>query len=105
MANLARSAVVFNSEWSEGRNKRVFVRNVTMTLTGQGGTTNKILASVLGFTKLLECRSAVKSDNSVIYGRAPSIDGSFLMLTVAGAAGTPADVTATVQAVVTGETL
>ena len=105
MANLARSAVVFNGDWSEGRNKRLFIRDVTMTLTGQGGATNKILASVLGLLKITECRYAIKTDNTIVYGCAPSNDGSFLMLTVAAAPGTPADVTATVHAVIAGTTM
>jgi hypothetical protein len=52
MADLARSAVVFNDEYSNGRNKRFFVRDITMTLTGQGGITNRILASTLEFLKI-----------------------------------------------------
>ena len=105
MANLARSAITFNKEWSEGRNRRFFVRDVSMVLTGQGGNTNKILASVLGLLEITDARCAVKSDNSIVYGCAPSVDGSYLLLTVAGAPGTPADVTATVRAIVAGRTL
>lgn len=105
MADLARSAIVFNKDWSEGRNRSLFVRDVTMTLTGQGGNTNKITADVLGLLEILDVRSAVKSDNTVVYGCAPSIDGSRMLLTVAGAPGTPADVTATVRAIVAGRTI
>jgi hypothetical protein len=106
MADLARSAVVFNDEWSEGRNRRFFVRDVTMTLTGQGGATNKIPASVLGFLKINRCDSAVKSDNSAMYVGVPNADGSALLLSP-GAAGplVPTDVTATVKAIVVGQTL
>lgn len=105
MANLARSAITFNKEWSEGRNRRFFVRDVTATLTGQGGTTNKILASVLGLLEITDVRCAVKSDNSVVYGCAPAVDGSYILLTVAGAPGTPADVSATVRMIVVGRTM
>jgi hypothetical protein len=102
MADLARSAVTFNDEWSEGRNRRFFFRDLTLNLTGQGGNTNKILASVLGFAKLTVVEFAVKTDDTVVYGCSPSNDGSKLLLTVSGAPGTPADVTATVRAVVGG---
>lgn len=102
MADLARSAVVFNDEWSEGRNRRFFVRDVTMTLTGQGTATNKILASVLGFLKITRCDALVKSDNSAIYTGVPSADGSMLLVSPGAAPMVPADVTATVRGTVAG---
>lgn len=100
MANLARSAITFNREWSEGRNKSIFVRDVTCTLTGQGGLTNKILADTLGFLEVFHVAAARKTDNSLSYAACPSADGSFITLGL-----TPGDVTATVQMLVKGRTI
>jgi hypothetical protein len=102
MADLARSAVVFNDEWSEGRNRRVFVRDVTMTLTGQGSVANRITASVLGFSKITSCDAVVRSDNAAIYLGVPTNDGSQLLLSPGAAPMVPADVTATVRTTVEG---
>jgi hypothetical protein len=102
MADLARSAVVFNDEWSDGRNRRFFVRDVTMTLTGQGGLTNRIPASVLGFLRITGCDAVVKTDNTAIYLGVPSNDGSQLLLSPGAAPMVPADVTATVRTTVEG---
>ena len=102
MADLARSAVVFNDEWSEGRTRRIFVRDVTMTLTGQGSAANKITASVLGLVKITECDAVVRSDNAAIYLGVPSADGSQLLLSPGAAPMVPADVTATVRTTVGG---
>ncbi len=102
MADLARSAVVFNDEWSEGRNRRIFVRDVTMTLSGQGTAANKIPASVLGFYRLTGCDAVVKTDNTAIYLGVPSQDGSQLLLSPGAAPMVPADVTATVRTTVEG---
>lgn len=100
MANMARSQVTFNAEWSVGRNRREFVRDVTLALTGQGGTTNKILASTLGFLRVLDATGERDSNNNVI-SASPSFDGTFIVLTVLGA-GTPADSSATVRMLVHG---
>lgn len=102
MSDLARSAVVFNDEWSEGRNRRVFVRDVTMTLTAQGTVANKIPASVLGFVKIKACDAVVRTDNAAIYLGVPSADGSQLLLSPGAAPMVPADVTATVRTTVEG---
>lgn len=102
MADLARSAITFNDEYSTGRNRRFFVRDVTMNLTGQGGTTNRILASVLGLIKITACDAVVKTDNSAIYLGTPSQDGSMLLLSPGAAPMVPADVTATVRTTVEG---
>lgn len=100
MADLARSAVTFNREWTEGRNRSIFVRDVTCVLTGQGGATNKILASVLGFLEIYEVTAAIKSDNGTAYVANPSYTGNMILLGT-----TPADVTATVRMMVKGRTL
>ena len=100
MGDLARSAIVFNRDWSEGRNRNVFVRDVTLTLSGQGGATNKILAETLGFLEVYEVASAVKSDDGTVYVANPSYDGTFILIGT-----TPGDVTATVRMLVKGRTL
>jgi hypothetical protein len=105
MANLARSALTFNAEWSEGRNRRIFVRDVTAVLTGQGTVANAIPASIFGFTKILRCDVAVKSDNTAMYVGAPSFNGDRLLLSPGAAPMVPADVTATVRMVVGGLTM
>jgi len=101
MANLARSQVTFNDEWSEGRNRRIFNRDITLALSGQGGTTNKILASTLGFLKIIAVSGARDSSNNNILS-APSYDGSYIILSVLGA-GTPADSSATIRMTVRGK--
>ena len=103
MSNLAQSAVVIERAWTEGgtTGKELSCRQVTLTLTGQGTTTNKILASVLSLTKIEQATHFVKSDNTVVYHAVPSYDGSMLLLSVV-AADTPADITATIRGVVKG---
>lgn len=99
MANLARSAVTFNEVWTEGKNTNLLAKDVTCVLTAQGDATDKILASVLGFSKIMKVLSVRKSDNSVIYFGCPSNDGSFVLL---GTSTTPATITATVRMIVIG---
>ncbi len=99
MANLARSAVTFNREWSEGRNKQIFVRDVTCVLSAMGTATNKIEASTLGFLEVYEVPMAVNDANTVVYVANPSFDGTLILMGT-----TPADITATVRMLVKGRT-
>lgn len=100
MANLASTAVTVN-RWfytnarSGSRQKAV---NVTLVLTGQGGTTNKILASVLNLTTIEQSTTFVISDNSAVAVAAPSADGTYLLLGT-----TPGDVTGTYTGTVFGQ--
>lgn len=82
MADLAASAVTFESRWNEGgiSGKRKTCARVRLTLTGQGGATNRILASVFGMRKIEEATNFVTSDNASIYVAAPSQDGTILLL-------------------------
>lgn len=100
MANLAATAVAVN-RWGY-TNARVGSRqkfvNVTLTLTGQGGTTNQIPASVLNLTTIEGALPFVKSDNSAVSVAAPSADGTFLLLGT-----TPGDVTGTYSGTVYGQ--
>lgn len=109
MANLAASAVTINSSWTEGSvtGKRRSCRKVTLVLSGQGGTTNLITATVLGFNVLEESTLATKSDDTKVYPTCPNYAGSALLLTDPTQAtdanrALPADITATVRLTVKG---
>ena len=104
MANLAATAVVKNYSYTTGglADKLFQVVNVTLTLTGQGSTTNTIPASVLGFTTIVKATPAIKSDNTVIVPAGPSADGTLLLLG-GGASNAPADYTGTFTLEVSGE--
>lgn len=104
MANLAASAVTINASYNTGEffGARQRYVNATCVLTGQGGATNKIPASVFGLSKIRTVLLCVGSDN-VIYVAAPLYDESGVGISlVNGASGAPADLTATVRLVVTG---
>lgn len=101
MANLASSAVTINDQWSEGgtNSRRYNVYDATLVLTGQGGTTNKILASLFYMNNIVEVKSARSSANALVMA-SPSYDGTYIILTASS--GAAADVTATVRLVVKG---
>lgn len=84
MANLASSAVVVNNSYLFGGTvgKRTIMRNLTLTLTGQGGSTNLITAAVLGFNKIEGCTNGYASPATVVscYPAVPAPDGSALYL-------------------------
>lgn len=103
MANLAASAVTLEEEWTEGdlNGKRFVTKKLKLVLTGQGGATNKILASVLDFAKILKSQPASADGDDHIYVAAPSYDGSYLQLK-ASATDALADITDTIRVVVTG---
>lgn len=106
MASLASSAVTILDEWYEGgmNGRRNVVRKLSLVLTGQGGSTNKITASALGFQILLRTTNAIASDNDPIYLAAVSADGSYLTLAADAAAScSPGDVTDTVVVIVEGQ--
>jgi len=105
MADLAESAVELVSEYySDGLSgKRHVVKELILTLTAQGTTTNRITADVLGFTKITDASPAVQSTNAAVLVASPSYDGSVLLLKAA-ATSAPADFTGTVRVTVTGLT-
>lgn len=103
MANLAATAVVVNDYYFPHRDQVRIRKNVTLTLTGQGTATNKILASVLGLISISSATPAVKTDDTLVIDAAPSTDGTFLLLKAAGS-NAPADYTATVKLEVEGQT-
>ena len=104
MASLASTAVVVNDWWTEAgvNGKRHIAKRVTLTLTGQGGTSNKILASVLGLNKLLDASCFVKADGSAANPAAVSADQSTLYLLDVSTTLVPTDITGTYTGVVKG---
>jgi hypothetical protein len=110
MADLAASAVTIERSWTEGGTNglEVSCRQVTLVLTGQGGTTNKIPASVLALTKIEQSSVFVKSDDTKVYPATPDYAGANLLLNDLTQAtdanrALPADITATVRGVVKGQ--
>lgn len=102
MGNLASTAVAINRSWTEGgiNGRDLSCRDVSLTLTGQGGLDNKILASVLGLTSLEQCGNFVDDADGLIPA-AVSNDRSMLLLynmaeATDGARAVPADFNATV---------
>jgi hypothetical protein len=103
MADLAKSAVEIVDGWEHRQPGRNFtLRQFVLTLTGQGGTTNKIPASVLGFAKIKQAYPGVSASNANIVVAAPSLDGSMLLLK-ASATDAPADFTGTLTILVGGD--
>lgn len=104
MAALLQSAVTINTRYNtiaDTEGKRQVV-DATLVLTGQGGATNSIAATLLGLQSIDACDSIVDSSNNVYIG-VPSYDRTLLILTNTNAVtGTPADITATVRAVIRG---
>lgn len=101
MANLASSAVTVTRSWEEGdrfgKRQRI-VKRVSLALTGQGGSTNKILATALGLSKIETATPLTKSDNSVVHPAAPSADGSYLLvngISTGALTAAPGDLTGT----------
>jgi len=98
MADLAASAVAIEDRKylgdMTGKHRDKFVQAV-LTLTGQGGLTNKIPATLFDFKSITRVGHAVGNDNKR-YLAAPSYDGLNLLLYNLGT-NTPADITATVR--------
>ncbi len=110
MAALKSSAVTVTRGWVQpGTGIKLTTKQLTLVLTGQGGGTNTIDASTIGFTKILSCSNAIKSDDAVIVAAVPSYDGSKILLANL-AQGTdanrddPADITGTFRLTITGTT-
>jgi hypothetical protein len=103
MGNLAASAVTIEEIWSEGglSGKRTTCQKVKLVLTGQGTGTNKILATVLGLTKIDSASPFAADGDDHIYVASPSYDGSYLQLK-ASATDALADITDTVRGIVRG---
>ena len=86
---------------------RLKTKQLTLVLSSQGGASNTVDASTLGFTKLLSSTMAQKSDDALALHTAPSYDGSKLFFYNPAQAtdanrDDPADVTGTFRVTVTG---
>lgn len=101
MADLTSSAVTLNRDWFAGLQRNVRQKDVTLVLTAQGTSTNKIPATALGLTKILGPTVLVKSDDLVIVLGTPDYAGDNLLLKNEAAA-TALDYTGTFRGVVTG---
>lgn len=104
MANLTASAVTLKRDWVEGdrvMRKQQIVKVCTAVLTGQGGLTNLIPASLFNMRQITDVSSFTKNDNSVIISAAPKFDGSAVLLSGSGNQ-TPTDATGTFAFVVRG---
>jgi len=79
MAVLTKDAVTVERAWTEGGvdGKDVVCMQVTLVLTGQGGNTNTIPASVLGLAKIEQVGQFVRDDSKLII-MGPSYDGAVL---------------------------
>lgn len=80
---------------------------LTLVLSSQGGATNTVDASTLGFTKILGSTMAQKSDDALALHTCPSYDGSKLFFYNPAQAtdadrDDPADVTGTFRVLVWG---
>lgn len=90
---------------------RLTMKRLTLVLTGQGGATNTIGATALGFTSLLSCSNATADDDGFLYPAMVSYDGSKIFLTDmskneanTATRDVPTDITDTVRILVTGYT-
>lgn len=109
MANLAQSAVTIEASWPAGgtNGKRHTEMIATLVLSGQGGATNLIPASVFGLAKIERCGNAIGDGNDLVYPAAPKYDGSAIYLTALVNAtdatrAAPADITDTVRLFLSG---
>lgn len=110
MADLASSAVTINATNKLGDRwgKQTYVEiQATVVLSGQGSTSNKILASAFGLDNIKKVDNVV-TDSNTIYPACPSYDGTYVLLADAADATATnhvnaADLTDTVKMVVYGE--
>lgn len=82
MADLSVGAVTIHRAWSEGgvTGKELSCRLVSLNLTGQGTTANKITAAVLQLTKIEQASIFSSDDDTTLVPAAPSGDGTYLLL-------------------------
>jgi len=72
MADLAASAVsllptsLAEAEFWLTKRRGLFMRRIKLTNVSVGGATNRIIASALGFTRLVDCSSFFDSTNSKV---------------------------------------
>lgn len=108
MGALASSAVTVELGWEVVSTPiKVKTKQLTLVLSSQGGATNTVDASTLGFTKILGCSSAQISDDATFRPVVPSYDGSKLFfysiaVTTDADRPKPIDVTGTFRLLVWG---
>lgn len=101
MAALASTAVALVptslgvQEWFPAGvdNRTIFTRRLKLTLTGQGGQTNTIGASALGFNTILETSNLFDDENNVGYPAVIDPVTNVILLLDGAAAPAPVDVT------------
>lgn len=81
MANLASTAVTINTIFYDGARvgSRRKVVDATLVLTGQGGGTNLIAASLFGLTTIDKIEG-FRDSNGLAYLAAPSYDGTGILI-------------------------
>lgn len=101
MSALAKSAVALFGTGAaaqvanqfHNREEELVVRRLTLTLTGQGGQTNTIGASTLGFATMVSCSGLWDATNSKGYPAVIDPVNNLLILLDGSAAPAPVDVT------------
>jgi len=109
MADLAASAVTItgNHAIPDKSGRKIYSEiEATVVLSGQGSTSNKVLASAFGLASIKKVEPVV-TDSNTIYPAAPSYDGTYILIAdAANATATNhvngADLTDTVKMVVYG---
>lgn len=103
MAALTSTAVTINGRYNtiaDTEGKRQVV-DATLVLTGQGGLTNSIAASLFGLSAIDSADVVDTDSNQLLAG--PSYDATLLVLsTTSATTGAPTDITATVRARIRG---
>lgn len=82
MADLVSTNVTILDSWRTGatNGKRNIVRHVKWTSTTAGGVTNKLLASALGFTKILKCSNILlDASTKAVFPAVPAADGTYII--------------------------
>lgn len=107
MAALAASAVTLYPTDGSGEfftmgldNRSIITRRLKLVLTGQGGLTNTIGASALGFSKLLWCGNLVDDQNDKGYPAVVDPVNNQVILYDGAAAPAPVDVTSSASYIV-----
>jgi hypothetical protein len=82
MGALTASGVTILASYRSGGNtgKRTLHRQLQLALTGQGGASNTIAASALGFTRIEGCSNLLDTNTHEIYPAVPSEDGLAIYL-------------------------
>jgi hypothetical protein len=108
MAALTADNVTVNRGWLEvATPMNVKYKQLTLVLSSQGGATNTVDASTVGFGVILGSTMAQKSDDALALPTCPSYDGSKLFFYDPAQAtdanrDDPADVTGTFRVLVWG---